>query len=209
MKDAQGGPAYGRTNWRKFAIAIGVPTIVAGGLVFGLASGALAANISVSSSSFKLSADKLDGKGFTQYSGQLKTEVPTSQTGKNYYIAAKSGIKHADIYNLCQTVAVGPVVLRIEAGKDPKNPVQADDLLIGMSDLGGDATFTNIDIGTDASTLSKDGASTHGDVGGFGQEADRVIINNLHQTAYSTSATTFTLPGMNLHLYVGNGKECF
>jgi len=202
VKDAQGDPAYGRTNWRRFAIAAGVPAVVAGGLVFGVATGALAASFSVSGTQFKLSADKLEGTGFTQYSGQLNKV-------DGAVVAAKSGIGEATLTNLCQTVAVGPVVLRIEAGKDPDNPVKAEDLLIGMSELSGDAEFTNIDIGQDASTLSKDGLPEHGDVHGFGQQADKVVINNLHQVAYSTSASTFKLTGMSLKLYVVNGKECF
>jgi hypothetical protein len=202
VKDAQGDPAYGRTNWRRFAIAAGVPAVVAGGLVFGVATGALAASFSVSGTQFKLSADKLEGTGFTQYSGQLNKV-------DGAVVAAKSGIKEATLTNLCQTVAVGPVVLRIEAGKDPDNPVKAEGLLIGMSELSGDAEFTNIDIGVDASTLSKDGLGEHGEIHGFGQQADKVVITNLHQVAYSTSASTFKLSGMSLKLFVGNGKECF
>ena len=209
MKDSHGDPATGRTNWRRFAIAAGVPAVVAGGLVFGVASGALAASFSVSGTQFKLSADKLKGTGFTQYSGKLATEKVQASTGQKYIVAAKSGISSADIWNLCQTVAVGPVVLRIEAGKDEKNPVHGDNLLIGMSELSGDATFKNIDIGQDASTLDKDGLPEHGEVGAFGQQADGVEITNLKQVAYSTSASTFKLSGMSLKLFVGNGKECF
>lgn len=210
MKDAQGDPAYGRTNWRRFAVAAGIPAVVAGGLVFGVASGALAASFSVSGSQqFKLSADKLEGQGFTQYSDRLSTVEVQKSTGDKYVIAAMSGINSATITNLCQTVAVGPVVLRIEAGKDPNNPVEASDLLIGMSDLSGDAEFSNINIGQDASTLDADGRAQHGAPGGFGQQAESVTITGLHQTAYSTSASTFKLKGMSLKLFVGGGKECF
>jgi hypothetical protein len=207
LKDSQGDSTAGRTNWRRFAIAMGIPTVAAGVLVAGVASGAVAANFSVSGTQFKLSADRLEGDGFTQYSGQLPTETVQKTTGGKYIVAAKSGIKSADIYNLCQTVAVGPVVLRIEAGKN--SPVHADELLIGMSDLSGDATFTDINIGQDASTMNYADPVPRGDVGGFGQQAKHVTITGLHQTAYSTSATTFKLTGMSLHLYVGDGKECF
>jgi hypothetical protein len=209
VKDAQGDPAYGRTDWRRFALAVGVPTVIAGGLVAGVASGALAASFSVSGTSFKLSADELVGNGFTQYSGKLDTEKVQPTTGQKYVVAAKSGIHHATLTNLCQTVAAGPIVLRIEAGQDPEHPVVADDLLIGMSSLSGDAEFKGIDIGQDASTLGKDQLGEHGEVGTFGQQADSVTIKGLQQVAYSTSASTFTLPGMSLKLYVGNGKECF
>jgi hypothetical protein len=209
VKDSQGDPAEGRTNWRRFAIAMGIPTVAAGVLVAGVASGAVAASFSISGSQFKLSADRLEGDGFTQYSKQIPSTTVQKSTGGKYAVAAMSGIKSADIYNLCQTVAVGPIVLRIEAGKNPDNPVHGDNLLIGMSELSGDATFTNINIGQDASTLSGDGLDEHGDAGGFGQQADHVTINGLHQVAYSTTASTFKLSGMSLKLFVGNGQECF
>jgi len=210
VKDAQGDPAYGRTNWRRFAVAVGVPAVVAGGLVVALANGALAASFSVSGTQFKLSADKLVGEGFTQYSKQLPTETVQSTTGQKYVVAAMSGIKTADIHKLCQSVAAGPVVLRIEAGTDPNKPAEAEDLLIGMSELSGDATFGNIDIGQDASRLDADGGKEHGEIGGFGQQATSVTIVGLKQKAYMTSASTFKLTGMSLKIYLGDSsKECF
>ncbi|WP_127503600.1 DUF6230 family protein [Actinoplanes solisilvae] len=210
MKDAQGDPAYGRTNWRRFAVALGVPTVVAGGLVVALATGALAASFSVSGTQFKLTADRLVGEGFTQYSKTLPTEKVQPSTGQKYVVAAMSGIGSADIYKLCQSVAAGPVILRIEAGTDPNKPAEAEDLLIGMSELSGDATFSDINIGQDASTLDADGGEEHGEIGGFGQQADKVTIVGLKQKAYMTSASTFKLTGMSLKLYIGDSsKECY
>ena len=211
MKDAQGDPAYGRTNWRRFAIAAVAPTVVAVGLVAGVASGAIAASFSVSGEQFKLSATRLEGEGFTQYSGQLKRENVSPRTGQKYEVAAMSGINSAKIYDLCQSVAVSGVVLRIEAGGN-NNPALADDLVIGMSELSGDATFKDINIGQDASTLDADGrpAGQHGEVNGFGQQARTVNIVGLRQKAYSTTASTFQLKGMNLKLFLGQpDKECF
>ncbi|MDY7083677.1 MAG: hypothetical protein SYR96_01090 [Actinomycetota bacterium] len=54
MEDAQSDPQSGRTDWRRFAVAVGVPALVAGGLVIALANGALAASFSVSGTQFKL-----------------------------------------------------------------------------------------------------------------------------------------------------------
>jgi len=203
VNDPQGEPGYGRTNWRRFAVAVGVPAVVAAGLLIATANGALAASFSVSGTQFKLKADVLDGHGFTQYSDQLKkgdgTKIP----------AVMSGIKSADITRLCQSVAAGPVVLRIEAGPDDQHKVHADDLLIGMSSLAGDATFQDMNIGQDASTLNADGAD-HSQNAGFGQQAKSVYINNLQQKAYSTQASTFVLKGMTLQLFIGDSsKECF
>jgi hypothetical protein len=215
VKEAQSAPATGRTNWRRFAVAVGVPTAVATGLVVALAQGALAANITVSGTQFKLTADHLEGTGFTQYSGALKKAKDGSVIP-----AAMSGINHADIYNLCQSVAAGPVTLKITAATtakfDPSNPsgsaanaVQADDLLIGMSSLGGDATFKDIEIGRDASLIDADGAKEHGELGGFAQQASGVSIEKLQQQAYLTTASSFKLKGMSLKLLLGTGNECF
>ncbi|MEU4694766.1 DUF6230 family protein [Actinoplanes sp. NPDC023714] len=202
MKDAQSAPAYGRTNWRRFAVAVGVPAVVAGGLVLALANGALAANFTIAGEQFKLSASKLVGNGFTQYSGELETKDGTVQ-------AAMSGIERATLNDLCQSVAVGPVTLRIEAGDDPAHPVKAENLLIGMSSLGGDATFEEIQIGLDAGTLDRAQDEAKGESGAFGQQAKTVTINNLRQQAYYTSASTFTLNGMSLKLHVGGKHECY
>jgi hypothetical protein len=211
VQDSLDSATEGRTNWRRFAVAVGVPTVVAGGLVVALAQGAIAASFSISGQSFHLTASSLDGTGFTQYSGH-----DDLANGKAQPVAV-SGIKTATIHDLCQSVVGNipgtsiPITLRIEAGKTAdKKEVSADNLLIGMSDLQGDATFTNINIGQDASTLNQAGDQVpSGDLGGFGQGADKVHIDNLKQTATSTTASTFVLQGMHLQLLVGQNKDCF
>jgi hypothetical protein len=209
VKDAQGDSAYGRTNWRRFAVAVGVPTVIAGGLVIGLAQGAFAASFAISGQTFKISADKLDGTGFAQYGDFQQTKAGTNTP------VAMSGIKTAKLTKLCQSVLVPgtKLSLTIRAGDDPNNPAVATDMLIGMSDLSGEATFTNINIGQDASTLTKGGAAAKGHETFFGQEADGVIINGLHQTAYSTTAGTFKLTGLRLNVNLpdknGNAVECY
>ena len=213
MKEAQGDPAYGRTNWRRFAVAVGVPTVVAGALVVGLANGAFAASLTLSGQAFKISADKLDATGFVQYSQAY------AQGGKNANKPlglAVSGITDAKLYNLCQSVHPDglPFSLVIRAGQDPNSPALAHNMLIGMTHLGGDATFKGIEIGKDASTLTKgsDNDSAKGAAGTFAQEADSVIIDHLEQTAQYTAAGSFTLTGLDLTLntdFAGHPAECF
>jgi hypothetical protein len=191
----------GRTRWRRFA-AVAIPAgVIAAGLFAGVAAGAVPVAINVSGQQFKVSADKLDGDGFAQYPG-----VVVKPDGTQIPVAA-SAIKSADLSNLCQSVKIPntPIVLVIRAGRGG-TAAHADNLLIGMNELGGDATFTNIDIGTDAGSLTKGGSK--GSTGDFGQEADHVVINNLRQTAYSTHAGTFKLTGLNLSLNF-SGQECF
>src|SRR5919107_1922970 len=71
VKDVQGDTAYGRVNWRRFAVAVGIPAVVAGGMLFGMANGAFAASFAVSGQAFKISADRLEGDGFAQDASTL------------------------------------------------------------------------------------------------------------------------------------------
>ncbi|MGN9907893.1 DUF6230 family protein [Phytohabitans sp. LJ34] len=171
---------------------------LAGAIIFGMANGAIAASFSVSGQTFKVSASKLEGDGFTQYGGVAKEKDGTQHP------VAISGIKSAKLYDLCQSVKVPnlPVVLTINAGGDG-DPATATDLLLDVTELRGDATFTNIDIGVDASDVG-------GQSGAFGQRAQKVVITDLQQEAWSTTAGTFTLKGLRLKVNVGaDAKECF
>src|SRR3954466_6274365 len=124
VKDAQGDPAYGRTNWRRFAVAVAVPTAAARALVFGMANGAFAASFAISGQPFKISADKLDGTGFSQYGGAQRT------AGDKDVPVAMSGIASAKLYNLCQSVRApgSPISLTIRAGRDADSPAKATNL---------------------------------------------------------------------------------
>lgn len=203
MKDSQGNLVPGRTRWRRFAAVVVPATIAMSALMGGIASGAVPVALKVSGQTAMLSADKLDAKGFSQFPG-----VVEKKDGSKIPVAA-SQIKYAEITNLCQSVRIPgtDLTLFIRGGRDGK-PVVAHDLLIGMDHLAGDAVFYNIDIGTDASALTKGGLPPVGLEGQFGQEADRAVISNLRQRFYSTHAGEFHLTGMSLNLKF-DGSECF
>jgi hypothetical protein len=175
--------------------------VIAAGLFAGVAAGAVPIALNVSGQQFKVRADKLEGTGFAQYPG-----VVVTADGKQIPVAA-SAIKDAYLTNMCQSVKIPgtPIVLLIHAGGGGER-AHATDLLIGLNELGGDATFTDINIGTDASKLTQGGSS--GSKGDFGQEAQKVVIEDLRQTAYSTHAGTFRLAGLNMSLNF-SGEECF
>ena len=214
MSVAQGSAVKGRTRWKRFATVVVPATFIAGAIVFGQATGAIAASFSVSGSQFKVSADKLEGTGFVQYGG-LATEKggnPANPADPKNHFVAVSGIKQAKLYNLCQSVKVPglPVSMVIHAGQAAGAPAEATDLLIDLTSLKGDATFENIQIGIDASDLTKGGANAKGLQGSFAQQADSVVITNLKQVAWSTTAGTFKLTGLDLSLTTGaNLFECF
>lgn len=214
MKDPHGNLVLGRTSWRRFAMLL-VPAVAAvGGLLFGVSAGAFPAQFTVSGQQFKVSADELRGEGFVQVPGWDETAE-----GENIPVA-RSIINQAELDNLCQSVAVPDglistifpgaehIVLRIEAGGGG-DPATATNLVIGLDQLSGDATFTNIEIGNDAADISGADALA----GQFGQRSDRIVIENLRQTSTSTSAGTFRLTGLDLRVLVDstmeNNGECF
>jgi hypothetical protein len=198
IKTAEGG-----TRWRRFA-AVMLPTaVVVGALGAGVAQGAVPVQFSVSGSQFKITATHLHGTDFTQYGSVVQQKNGTP------HAVAESTIASADITNLCQSVGqpvplpgVSVVWLKLTAG-DAGTDAHADNLLIDMSQLHGDAKFTRINIGMDASDLS-----AHGAPGGFGQAADVVDIDNLVQVAWATTAGTFTLPDLSLSLQVNGADPC-
>lgn len=210
MKDPQPTVVRGRTHWRRFAAMLVPAAALTGAIVFGMANGALAASFAVSGKTFKVKADKLVGTGFVQYGG-MATEVGGDKKNprdpKNHPVAV-SGMETADLYNLCQSVKIPnlPVVLTINAGDQPDRPAKATGLLLDVEQLSGDAVFTDIQIGRDASELT----GSDEDRGKFGQSAKGVTITNLKQVAHSTSAATFTLTDLKLKVNVGaDAKECF
>jgi hypothetical protein len=195
----------GRTRWGRFAALMVPAAVVAGAIVLGMANGAIAASFAVSGQTFKVSATELRGEGFVQY-GALAEEAD----GRTHPVAV-SGIRSAELDNLCQSVKVpgADVVLTIRAGGDGK-PAKATGLMIDMDSLEGDAEFKKINIGQDAATLNAGPEGAVGARGSFGQQADTVTIRNLRQVARSTHAGTFTLTGLRLKVNVGaDAKECF
>jgi hypothetical protein len=171
------------------------PAVAAGAaLVVLVANGVLAASFAVSGSAFKVSASRLDGQGFKQFGGTDHRKVDNQDIPVVITV-----IDQASLTNLCQSVKIGPFTVRITAGGG-NTPAEAEDLVVDAEQILGDAQFTNIDIGVDASDLGV-GAP----VGMFGQRATTVTINNLRQVAWATTAGTFKLNGLNLRF----GSECF
>jgi hypothetical protein len=177
-----------------------------------IAKGLIAVSFAVSGTAFTVTADSVasngtdgNGVGFYQY-GVLDfagngTPVPQ----------AENIIPSASITNLCQSVSVGPLTLRITAGTGA-TPVTATHLIIDASSLSASsAVFTNINIGQDMGTysspaLTEPGARgsgpnvTSGSVptGTFGQVASAVTLSGVRQVSNATQASSFSLPNLSL-----------
>jgi hypothetical protein len=205
MPTSTDGAALGRVRWKRFAAVMAPAAVGAGALVFMTAQGAIAASFAVSGDSFKVAVDQLDGKGFVQYGG-----VDGSKDGAKHPVQI-SGIREATIHNMCQSVLVktplGPITVQLHAGQGD-TPVTAKNLTMDVESLSADAEFTNVEIGRDASTLDKGPEGAVGASGMFGQQADKVRLTNVKQTAWATTAGTFKLSGLQIGLKPGT-HECF
>ena len=180
------------------AIPVGIASAI---VVGGVAQGAVPVSFSISGTSFTMAGSALNGSDFSQYGGVAKL-----QSGKEEPVAI-ANIGSATITDLCQAVIqstpLGKVGLVITAG-DAGTPVKASNLQIGMTDLKGDATFTNIRIGADASTVITDAKGSAGD---FGQDSQGILLKNFSQTAYSTTASTLQLTNMHMKVTT-DGSGC-
>jgi hypothetical protein len=187
----------GRVRLRRAAVLAVPATLVAAGLAVLTAQGALGVQFAISGMPFTVTATDLDGTGFEQF-GALDTMAegsPNAGDTGGQVLVVTSAIKNATLTKLCQSVDLGGTNLLITAGGG-KDKVTATDLTTDSTELSGNADFGNIEIGNDASTLTK--AGVKGPIGVFSQQADTVHIGDLRQTNYATTAAVFRLPGLKL-----------
>lgn len=210
MADVQepGRPDEGRVRWRRAGMML-LASAVAGGALVGLtAQGVLAAQFAISGIPFTVTASKLSGTGFEQF-GNLDNMAPNSPNASNTQgqppnqgdtggavVVVTSAIAQATLTDLCQSINLGGTNLKLTAGTG-STPVSANTLVVDSDLLTGDASFNNIAIGQDASTVDKVPGVT-GPLGDFAQAADSVTITNLRQDNFATTAASFTLPGLHL-----------
>nr|WP_243766281.1 DUF6230 family protein [Streptomyces sp. GC420] len=172
-------------------------TAVAATLMILTAEGALGVQFAISGMPFTVTATELKGTGFEQFGGldQMAEGSPNEGDTGGQVLVVVSAIKDATLTKLCQSVDLGGTNLLITAGGGA-DKVRASNLTTDSTELSGNASFDNIEIGNDASTLTK--AGVKGPIGVFSQQADTVSITNLRQTNYATTAAVFRLPGLKL-----------
>jgi hypothetical protein len=187
----------GRVSWRRFA-AIVLPSLAAAAVLIVLtAQSVLAVSFSISGTPFTVTAKELKGRGYEQF-GVLDRSALRGRPGHRHpLVLTANAIRSASITDLCQSVTLAGLTLRITAGTGSA-PVRATDLVVDADRLSGNASFTQIHIGQDAGTLTQV-PGVKGSPGSFGQQAATITITNLRQHAFATTAGLFTLPDFSLH----------
>ncbi|MET8410951.1 DUF6230 family protein [Streptomyces sp. NPDC005195] len=198
-----GSDRRGRVRLRRAAVMAVPATAIAAGLMILTAQGALGVQFAISGMPFVVTATELNGTGFEQFGNldNMAEDSPNAGDTGGQVLVVTSAIKNATLTKLCQSVDLGGTNLVITAGGG-SDKVQATNLTTDSTELSGDASFGNIEIGNDASTLDK--ADAQGNKGVFSQQADTVHIGNLRQTNYATTAAVFKLPGLKLR-FSGTG----
>ncbi|MEV0427785.1 DUF6230 family protein [Micromonospora sp. NPDC049836] len=192
------GPPQSGVRWRRFAVTLGTVAVGAAGMVVLTAQGVLGAQFAISGMPFTVTADRLEGTGFEQFAtlDQMIPDSPNQGDTGGQVVVIVSAIDKAELTNLCQSISLGGINLRITAGGSGK-PVTARTLVVDGDEVAGNASFRNINVGQDASTVDQV-PGVRGNPGVFAQQADTVTITNLRQNNYATTAAVFTLP--NLHM---------
>jgi hypothetical protein len=188
----------GGMRWKRFAAMLGITGALATTMIFLTAQGVLAAQFSISGMPFVVTAEKLEGTGFEQFAtiDEMIPNSPNEGDTGGQVVVLVSAVDRATLTKLCQSVSLGGMYMKLTAG-DGKDPVSAKTLIVDSDLISGDASFNNIDIGQDASTLSQVKGVT-GNPGVFAQQADTVQILNLRQNNYATTAATFKLPHLRM-----------
>ncbi len=218
MEHALAGPVLGRTRWRRVWIVLLPALAIVAILLAFIAKGLIAVSFAISGTPFTVTADNVsstgvDGNGVGFYQFGVANFTGSGSPAP----VAENIIPSARITNLCQSVSVGPVTLRITAGTGT-TPVTASHLIIDATSLSaGTAVFSNIHIGQDMGTysnpaLTEPAARGTGPnvitapvpTGTFGQVATGVSLGSVRQVANATQATTFSLPDLRL----GFGGSC-
>ena len=188
---------YGKVRWRRFALMLAPAVAAAAVLMVLTAQSVLAVSFAISGIPFVVTASELHGQGFEQF-GVLDHSIVNQLPGNtNQIVLTANAIRSAQLSNLCQSVQLGGLSLRITAGNGG-SPVTATDLVVDADRLSGSvASFNHVTIGQDASTLTEV-PGVKGPPGDFSLAAQSITISHLRQHAYATTAGTFTLPGFSL-----------
>jgi hypothetical protein len=198
QQDALDLVGSGSVRWRRFAAMMAASTAAGLALVLLTANGVLAAQFSISGLPFIVTATQLKGTGFEQFAtlDSMPPNSPNAGDTGGQMILIVSAIRDGTMTNLCQSVAFGAINLKLTAGTG-KDPVHVTNMVADSDQLDGDISFTDIEIGQDASTLSRV-PGAQGNLGVFGQQAGTITINNFRQRNYAVSAASFTLPDLRM-----------
>lgn len=195
----------GRTHWKKSAVMLVPGVACVGALVIALAQGAMAASFAVSGKNFKVTADRITGRGISSF--------PSSQTSKDGkgHAVLLAGIKSGTAKGVCLSMkqslpVVGDVSMTVRSGDG--TPIRGENLVVNADALtSSGGRVTGVQAGRDASTLSA-APGVSGPPGLFGVQASTAVANDVKSTAWASNGGSLTLSKVEIQLH-HDGTECY
>lgn len=87
------------------------------------------------------------------------------------------------------------------------DPVTVEDFTADATDLvGAKGNLSQVEVGVDASGLTRTGESGRGPKGRFGLQASRMSLEDFSTTAHTLTSGSFKLSGLGLNIKRGTGK---
>lgn len=195
----------GRTHWKRAAVMLVPGVACVGAVVIALAQGAMAASFAVSGKNFKVSADRITGRGISSFPSSLG-----GKDGKGHAVLL-AGIASGTAQGVCLSMKqrlplVGEVSLIVRSGGE--RAVKGENLVVdadALTSSGG--RVTGVQAGRDASTLTA-APGVSGPQGLFGVQADTAVARDVHSTAWASNGGSLTLDKVEIELS-HSGKECY
>ncbi|WP_030609552.1 DUF6230 family protein [Streptomyces fulvoviolaceus] len=195
-------PGEGATRWRRSSLLL-LPSVAAvAAMTVAMAEGALAASIGVSGQQFKVTAAQVDGSQVAGFPASVR-----SADGKELE-TIRLGFQSALLKKLCLTQVahiplIGDVTLTLKSGGS--EPVAVTDFIADATQvLGEKGKLSDVEVGVDASRLTRAVEGGRGPQGRFGLQASALSLQDFETTAQTLTSGSFTLSGLDLNVKRGS-----
>lgn len=188
----------GHTRKLRFAGILGVGLLASGGMGVAMAEGGISANLALSNTIFNMDVGGLDADGFSLF-------VDSDDLANGTETISRIKMTKARVSDVCMTA---PVKLPGIGDKKfqmlvPGQNMEADNMVIGATDLGGGMTLVKPQIGIDASQVNDKAASGAWGIGAEGLQSDGQVMR-----ATSLSADRLSAAGSKITLENPDDAQC-
>ncbi|WP_067479993.1 DUF6230 family protein [Actinomadura hibisca] len=192
-----------RIRWGRFGVTLVGSLLVAGVLGVAVGQGSLAASFAVSGRQMKVSAQRIEGRGYATY-----PSVVTTADGRRHPVTVLA-IRSARIRGFCQSAVVrtplGRYVLRLDSA--PGQTATVKNLLVSATRLDADLDFSSLQLNRDAATLDAVPGAV-GNPGQFGLQALNFTVDDVKVDSWSLLSSSIRVQGFRLAIGRGE-RECF
>ena len=190
----------GRINGRKAAVALTAGLVGFAGTGMAVAKGGISANLALSGSFFTVTIGGLSGQDFSLF-------MDNDTKGDDHLPVARVKIKEAKASDLCLSTtvpnlpAVGEATLSLRA--NGQNSVDADDLIVGSTDIKGSLRMADPNLGIDASQVNPEAPD---DAWGLQSKDVQVVAEKIIAT--SVGAKQLNVSGVEANVRRGTENAC-